>query len=57
LSENSIVTYDMMYEYMWDYDKAPTGDAIKSFVRKLKKKLLSNLCKNKKGVGYYLNWD
>jgi DNA-binding response OmpR family regulator len=55
LSENSIVTYDMMYEYMWDYDKAPSGDAVKSFIRKLKKKLPTGLCKNKKGVGYYLS--
>ncbi|RUM74844.1 MAG: hypothetical protein DSZ11_03295 [Sulfurovum sp.] len=54
LSENSVVTYDMMYEYMWDYDKAPSQDAIKSFIRKFKKKLPSNLCQNKKGVGYYL---
>ena len=54
LSENSIVTYDMMYEYMWDFDKAPSQDAVKSFMRKLKKKLPANLCHNKKGVGYYL---
>lgn len=57
LSENSIVSYDMMYEYMWDYDKAPSGDAVKSFIRKLQKKLPPHLCKNKKGVGYYLNLD
>ena len=55
LSENSVVTYDMMYEYMWDYDKAPSQDAIKSFIRKFKKKLPANLCQNKKGVGYYLD--
>jgi DNA-binding response OmpR family regulator len=55
LSENSIVTYDMMYEYMWDFDKAPSQDAVKSFIRKLKKKLPAGLCQNKKGVGYYLN--
>ncbi len=54
LSENSVVTYDMMYEYMWDYDKAPSQDAIKSFIRKFKKKLPTDLCQNKKGVGYYL---
>ena len=54
LSENSIVTYAMMYEYMWDFDKAPSQDAVKSFIRKLKKKLPANLCQNKKGVGYYL---
>lgn len=55
LSKNSIVSYDMMYEYLWDYDKAPTQDAIKSFIRKLQKKLPVDLCKNKKGMGYYLN--
>jgi len=55
LSENSVVTYDMMYEYMWDYDKAPSQDAIKSFIRKFKKKLPSDLCQNKKGIGYYLD--
>ncbi|NEW61258.1 response regulator transcription factor [Sulfurovum sp. bin170] len=55
LSENSIVTYDMMYEYMWDYDKAPSQDAVKSFIRKLQKKLPDSLCQNKKGVGYYLS--
>lgn len=55
LSENSIVTYDMMYEYMWDYDKAPSQNAIKSFIKKFKKKLPANLFQNKKGVGYYLS--
>ncbi len=55
LSENSIVSYDMMYEYMWDYDKSPSQDAVKSFIRKFKKKLPSDLFKNKKGVGYYLS--
>jgi DNA-binding response OmpR family regulator len=55
LSENSVVTYTMMYEYMWDFDKAPSQDAVKSFIRKLKKKLPANLCQNKKGVGYYLD--
>ncbi len=55
LAENSIVTYDMMYEYMWDYDKSPSADAIKSFIRKFKKKLSFNLVKNKHSVGYYLD--
>ena len=54
LSENQTVSYDMMYEYMWDYDKAPSADAIKSFIRKLKRKLSIELFKNQKGEGYYL---
>jgi len=55
LAENSIVTYDMMYEYMWDYDKSPSSDAIKSFIRKFKKKLPFDLVKNQHSVGYYLD--
>ena len=54
LSENQIVRYDMMYEYMWDYGKAPSADAVKSFIRKLKIKLSIELFKNQKGEGYYL---
>jgi len=55
LIENDIVHYDMMYEYLWDYDKTPSEDALKSFVRKFKKKLPKDLCKNQKGVGYFLD--
>lgn len=55
LSENSVVTYDMMYEYMWDYDKSPSQDAIKSFVKKFKKKFPNNICQNRKGIGYFLD--
>lgn len=54
LSENQTVTYDMMYEYMWDYEKSPSADAIKSFIKKLKQKLPVELFKNQKGEGYYL---
>ena len=54
LAENQTVRYDMMYEYMWDYEKAPSTDAVKSFIRKLKRKLPIELFKNQKGEGYYL---
>jgi len=54
LSENQTVRYNMMYEYMWDYEKAPSADAIKSFIGKLKRKLPVELFKNQKGEGYYL---
>jgi DNA-binding response OmpR family regulator len=54
LMENSIVSYIMMYEYLWDYDNQPTQNAVKSFIKKLKKKIPINLFKNKQGVGYYL---
>ncbi len=55
LFENDIVTYEMMYEYLWDYDKIPSADAIKSFIQKFKKKFPKDLCKNQQGVGYFLD--
>ena len=55
LIEHDIVSYEIMYEYLWDYDKTPSEDALKSFVRKFKKKLPKDLCKNQKGVGYFLD--
>jgi len=54
LTDNSMVSYIMMYEHMWDYENPPTQNAIKSFIKKLKKKLPYDLFKNKQGVGYYL---
>lgn len=55
LIDNDMVTYIMMYEYLWEYDSEPTQNAVKSFIKKLKKKIPSELIKNKKGVGYFLN--
>ena len=55
LIENNIVTYTMMYENLWDYEAEVTSDAIKSFVKKIKKKIPTELLKNKQGVGYYLD--
>jgi DNA-binding response OmpR family regulator len=54
LMENSIVSYIMMYEYLWDYEKSPSQDAVKSFIRKLKRKIDIELFQNQKGEGYYL---
>ena len=55
LAENTIVTYNMMYDYMWDVDKSPSSDAIKSFIKKLKRKLTEDLIKNQHSIGYYLD--
>jgi len=55
LVDNDIVSYIMMYEFMWDYDKQPTQNAVKSFIKKIKKKIPIELFKNKQGIGYYLD--
>jgi DNA-binding response OmpR family regulator len=55
LFQNNIVSYEMMYDYLWDGTKPPTINAIKSFIKKLKKKLPYDLIKNQHGIGYFLN--
>ena len=55
LAQNSMVTYDMIYEYMWDYSSPPSQNAVKSFIQKLKRKLPYELFHNRRGEGYYLS--
>lgn len=55
LAENSMVTYEMIEEYMWDYSKPPSQDAVKSFMQKFKRKLPYEMFRNRRGEGYYLS--
>ncbi len=55
LAKNSIVTYDMLNISIWEYDKMPSDNAVRSFIRKLRKKMPIDCIKNKQGVGYYLD--
>jgi len=57
LIENSIVSYNMMYEHLWDYDTEVSSNALKSFIKKIKKKLPIDMLKNKQGIGYYLDFQ
>ncbi len=55
LAENSMVTYEMIEEYMWDYSKPPSQNAVKSFMQKFKRKLPYEMFRNRRGEGYYLS--
>ena len=54
LARNSVVTYDMLEMSIWEYDKMPSDNAIRSFIRKIRIKMPIDCIKNKQGVGYYL---
>jgi len=54
LAKNSVVTYDMLEMSIWEYDKMPSDNAIRSFIRKIRIKMPMDCIKNKQGVGYYL---
>ena len=55
LMSHSVVTYDMLYNTIWEYDKSPSDNAIRSFIKKIRKKLPVDCIKNKQGVGYFLD--
>ncbi len=52
LKEQKVITYDEIL-LLWE-DDVPTENAIRSFVKYLRKKLPENLLKNRNGIGYYI---
>jgi len=55
IAKKKMITYDEIYQ-LWD-DEFPTENAIRSFVKYLRKKLPSNFLKNKSSIGYYIQRD
>jgi len=52
IASKSIISYDEITE-LW-VDDIPTENAIRSFIKHLRKKLPNDLIKNRNAVGYYL---
>ncbi|QKF82593.1 response regulator transcription factor [Halarcobacter ebronensis] len=48
---NQVITYDLILDYMWDYDK-PSKEAVKAIVKELRKKIGGDVIKNIYGLGY-----
>jgi len=52
MAKNKIVTYNEI-DIIWE-NHVPTQDAIRSFIKQLRKKLPDNTLKNKQSIGYYV---
>ena len=52
LAKKKMITYDEVYE-LWE-DDIPSGNAVRSFVKILRKKLPDDFIKNKSSIGYYI---
>ena len=52
LAKKKMITYDEVYE-LWE-DDIPSDNAVRSFVKTLRKKLPSGFIKNKSSIGYYI---
>lgn len=53
LSNKKIISYEEV-QGLWG-DKTPSQNAIRSCIKKLRKKLPDNLIKNNNGIGYYID--
>ncbi len=49
--KNQIVSFDELYEYIWEFEE-PSKEAVKSVVKELRKKIDKDFIKNVYGVGY-----
>jgi len=52
LAQNKIITYDEI-DALWE-DEVPTRNAVRSFIKHLRKKLPEGLLKNRNGFGYMI---
>ena len=55
LAQNRIITYDEI-DALWE-DEVPTKNAVRSFIKYLRKKLPENLLQNRNGFGYVIERD
>jgi DNA-binding response OmpR family regulator len=53
LANKKVITYDEI-DMLWETE-TPTQNAIRSFIAKLRKKLPTNIIKNRSGIGYYID--
>ncbi len=55
LSKNRVVSYDELQNHLCDDDSMMSQNAMRLFIKNLRKKLPNDLLKNMQGVGYYFN--
>lgn len=54
LQKNRIITYDEIDAILWDKDSIMTQNALRLFIKNLRKKLPATCLKNVQGIGYRL---
>ncbi len=55
ITKNRIITYQEMENQIWDEDSVMTANAMRLFIKNLRKKLPEKSLKNIQGTGYRLN--
>lgn len=57
ITENRIITYEELENYIWDDTSIMTSNAMRLFVKNFRKKLPENFLKNIQGTGYIIRKD
>lgn len=50
--QNELVTFDTLYEVLWDYDESPSSESLRAHIKNLRKNLGQNLIHSVRGSGY-----
>lgn len=49
---NEVVTFESLYEVLWDYDETPSAESLRAHIKNLRKHLTKDMIQNLRGLGY-----
>ena len=49
---NEVVTFESLYEILWDYDETPSSESLRAHIKNLRKHLTKDMIHNLRGLGY-----
>ena len=49
---NEIITFENLFEVLWDFDETPSPESLRAHVKNLRKHLTKDIIQNLRGLGY-----
>jgi DNA-binding response OmpR family regulator len=49
---NEVVTFESLYDVVWDYDETPSSESLRAHIKNLRKHLTKDMIQNLRGLGY-----
>ena len=49
---NEVITFENLYEVLWDYDETPSSESLRAHIKNLRKHLTKDMIQNLRGLGY-----
>jgi DNA-binding response OmpR family regulator len=54
---NEVVTFESLYDVVWDYDETPSSESLRAHIKNLRKHLAKDMIQNLRGLGYRFEMD